>query len=257
MQEELFALNFELRALSDVLLRGEAERWVPKFLTTVFENEHIDRYKLAINYVAGKRVLDIACGSGYGSYLLATEGNADEVLAGDISEDSIRYGNHRYPHPKITRIIADGEKFSKLEYFDVIVSFETVEHLRNPELLLKNVDQSLTDKGQFLISTPIAPKTTKKCANPYHVIEWSFQDFQELLSKYFDIESVYVQNLYLHRTKPSLTKRIYTKVVNSLYPERVQHGSLHTNKLEKYTGQYPIDKILSGYQLLVCRKKSN
>jgi 2-polyprenyl-3-methyl-5-hydroxy-6-metoxy-1,4-benzoquinol methylase len=255
-QEELFALNFELQALSDVLLRGEAERWVPKFLTAEFEKEHIGRYKLAVNYVSGKKVLDIACGSGYGSYLLAEEGNANEVLAGDISADSIRYGNHRYSHTKVTRMLADAEKFSKPGYFDVVVSFETIEHLQNPELFLKNVVTSLVDAGYFLVSTPIAPKTTTNCYNPYHAIEWSFQDFQQLLSKYFDIEEVYVQNLYFNRPKPNIAKKVYTKVLNNVYPERITHGPLHTNKLEKYQGQYSVEKIEGGYQLLICRQKS-
>ncbi len=71
LREEVFCLNFELRTISGLLLRSEVERWIPGFIWSWVEAEHMARYEYACSWVTGKKVLDVACGSGYGSYLMA------------------------------------------------------------------------------------------------------------------------------------------------------------------------------------------
>ena len=56
--------------------------------------EHIHRYKFALNYVKSKKILDIACGEGYGSNILSSE--AEKVLGIDISSESINYAKNKY-----------------------------------------------------------------------------------------------------------------------------------------------------------------
>lgn len=81
----------------------------------------------------GATVLDIACGCGYGSWLLHS--SCLDVTAIDASEDAIRYAKENYPGPKYIRQRAEDTKGN----FDTFVIFETLEHLPDPVVLLRNV----------------------------------------------------------------------------------------------------------------------
>src|SRR4030066_783433 len=107
---------------------GLAERIIPGFVPMDSFLEHISRYIFALAYVENKNVLDIACGTGYGSYFLAKNG-AKFVAGGDISEIAINYAKNKY---KLDTLEFEVENVMKMSYpsehFDVIVSFETIEH---------------------------------------------------------------------------------------------------------------------------------
>ena len=127
---------------------------------------------------------------------------------------------------------------------DVIVSFETIEHLPKFEQFLKNMGETLAKDGKFFISTPMAKETTTNNINPYHEIEWSFTDFQTLIKKYFNIEEVYIQNV-IYRNKRSLFEILF-KNKNKKYKKI---------EFEKFSNQIDIQSIKEGYQMLVCKKK--
>lgn len=263
MEEELFCLNYELKNLSDLLFFDKAERWIKGMMYASTEKEHLDRYKFAQNYTLGKRVLDMACGSGYGSFLIATEGKADMVIGVDLDRDAIRYGNHRYASSNVERYVADATQFRAEEKFEVILSFETIEHVPDYELLLKNYARNLKEDGFLLISTPINKVTTSDLKNPYHVIEWSFFDFHKLIEKYFSIEEIYLQNIISEKKiipkkvdvltkikfkfRPDLKENFFKKIAK----QAITNGS----EFEKYTNQYEDSKIYDGYQLLVVKNR--
>lgn len=244
IQEELFCLKFENKALADIYFRDEAERWVYSYMHDITEKEHLDRYNFVKEIAKDKRVLDIACGCGYGSYLIAKEGNAKHVEGVDLNEDSIRYGNHRFGEPNIVRSVGDAQEFIKEEEFDFIVSFETIEHLPKYDQFLFNMSKSLKEDGSFFVSTPIVKQTHTNSKNPYHVIEWSFDDFHKLIEKYFNIEAIYLQNIEFKKKKTFFGKLFQKK-----------KDKYHKIEFEKYTQQCDIDKIKEGYQMLVCSKK--
>jgi 2-polyprenyl-3-methyl-5-hydroxy-6-metoxy-1,4-benzoquinol methylase len=252
LQEEIYCLNFELNAISNLLIRGEAERWVHKFIYYQYEQEHLNRYELVKKYVDNKKVLDIACGSGYGSYMLAKEGNAAEVIGCDLSPDSIRYAKHKYKNPQLEYFIADAEKYIRDSYFDVVVSFETIEHLNNYEVFLTNIQTSLSSDGLFFVSTPITRQTTTNCGNPYHNIEWSFSDFQNLVKKYFTIDTIYIQNPVFESSKDYFSRayRKARRILSSNSTISNPSFDLQVIGLEKI-----YRKIISGYQILICRRK--
>lgn len=254
IQDELFCLQFEMKALAGITVRGEAERWVSGFLWPNYEAEHVLRYELALQYAAGKKVIDIACGSGYGSYLLAQKGHATEVLGGDLDAEAIRYGNLKYPHARVNRTLIDAEQFKKEGYFDVAVSFETIEHLNNYEQFLKNIYDSLVPGGLLLISTPIVGETRTNCDNPYHKIEWSFLDFQSLLKKQFIIEKIFIQNAGLLKKKKGVVSKVFKKI-QLFISDRLPNAELMDFTPREFTGQYPASKLVSGYQILACRKQ--
>lgn len=113
----------------------------------LYRGDHLQRYHFFASLAKNKVVLDAACGAGYGSNILAESG-AQKVYGIDIDKEMILKNKQRYPNPKITFISLPCEEIDKLpEKFDVIVSFETVEHLANPELFLKRPKKCSNPKG--------------------------------------------------------------------------------------------------------------
>ena len=254
--EEIFCLQYEMKALSDITLRKESERWIPGFLYKVTEEEHLDRYNFISKYVKDKNVLDIACGSGFGSYTMATTGEAKKVIGVDLDKDAIRYANHKFQNEKIKRFAEDAVKFRYSEKFDCAVSFETIEHIPNYLDFINNLYNNLKVDGQLIISTPIRATTTDKPINPYHVIEWSFQDFLKLLEPLFLVEKIFVQNISLHTeyyAKRTLLQRIKDKL-RGIPPKMNSKIEYHNGIFEDYS-KFDMSKIETGYVICVCKKK--
>lgn len=268
LKEEVFCLQFELNILAEVILKNEAERWIPGFIFQNVENDHIKRYEFAGQYVKDKAVLDIACGSGRGSYHLATRGQAKSVIGCDISKDAIRYAKHRNMHPVVEFQIQDAEQYIAINTFDRIISFETVEHLKGYDQFLRNMCVSLKDNGLLIISTPISNQPLDiEPINPYHKQEWGFQTFQDVLSKYFSIVEIYIQ-LY-HTPKPVKIKQTtFSKTSRSIKrllrikeivaPENLQIEGNKYSVLERFENQYPADELGNnriGFQIVIAKKK--
>src|SRR5689334_3359516 len=87
LQNELWSLRQELRRFAITVNGHEAERNIDFAVTRACHDEHLGRYKFATPYVSEKRVLDIACGTGYGSHHILRFGGALEVLGADIDTD--------------------------------------------------------------------------------------------------------------------------------------------------------------------------
>lgn len=252
-QNQIFCLNYELKTLSDLLIRKKAERWVYGFMDSLTESEHLDRYKFLLDQVSGKNVLDLACGSGYGSYLLAKDGMAKQVIGIDIDKDAIEYGKIKYPAENIKRLVENGINYKGAEQFDIIVSFETIEHIPDYLSFIDNLYNNLIDGGYLYISTPITLETNKSPKNPYHHIEWSFYDFHKLFIKRFEIEKIFLQNvsIIINEWKvPSFFKKIKNRII-----EDKKIYSLKGGNFELYNNQYDMNNCEMGYQMLVLKKK--
>jgi len=169
------------------------ERLVPEESTedNIIYNEHLIRYRLAGEFVKEKIVLDIACGSGYGAKILAKKG-AKEVIAIDIDEKSIKKAKENFREEKVEYIVGDCLD-TKLEdkKFDTIVSFETIEHLKNQDKYLEELKRVLKDDGLIVVSTPNREVFGNK--NPFHVHEFTKKEFEELLKKYFQYVQIFEQ----------------------------------------------------------------
>ncbi len=254
-EEEIFSLNYEIKALSEITLRNESERWIPGFLYKVTEEEHLARYDFAKKFVDNKNVLDIACGSGFGSYILATQGNAKKVIGVDLDKNAIRYGNHRFKNNKITRFVEDAVKFKYSEKFDCIISFETVEHIEKYENFLNNLNDNLSSDGTLIISTPIRKETSTNLENPYHVIEWSINDFILLLEKNFIVEKTLYQNISTKETyyeKRSLKRRAFD-YLRRFTPVRKTNTTI-TQGITDNPLKLDLKNLESGYIICVCKK---
>jgi glycosyltransferase involved in cell wall biosynthesis/ubiquinone/menaquinone biosynthesis C-methylase UbiE len=160
--------------------------------------EHLHRYAYATQFVQKKRVLDLACGEGYGSYLLAR--TAECVVGIDIDADAIRRASSTYLKRNlefkvgsITAVPLEGENL-----FDVIVCYEALEHVEDHEKLLKEVKRLLVPDGLFIVSTRNKRITSDQpqYKNPSHVHEFDFQQFRALLDTYFEQVKFLGQRIY-------------------------------------------------------------
>ena len=152
---------------------------------------HWWRYAFAAAFVAEKSVLDIACGSGYGSELLLTRGGAKRVMGADLDPDAVRYARLRYGSrhepSRLRYAAADACEPCMEERFDAVVSFETIEHVPRPDRMLAGITKMLTGDGLLVISTPVRRMGTLTAApgNPFHLREWTVDEFGALMKEHF------------------------------------------------------------------------
>jgi SAM-dependent methyltransferase len=145
---------------------------------------HAARYGLARTMCADKRVLDIACGEGYGSLLLRRWGAA-RVVGVDVAAEAIAVAKRLFADPAIEYLCCDAydlpERLGDEALFDVIVSFETIEHVQDPKRLLHMLRSLLAPGGVMMVSCPndeIAYHDGG--SNPFHLASYSFEDFRRL-----------------------------------------------------------------------------
>lgn len=152
---------------------------------TLLYSEHLVRYQLAASYAEGKTVLDAACGSGYGAYLLATSG-ASKVWAVDADQTALAQAAKRYSHEAIEFLTDNVQSLAKIgeAEVDLVVSLETIEHLTDSGSFLQQVKRVLKPGGLAIISTPNRQVFGQK--NPYHLKEYNRAEFAAQLNKYFN-----------------------------------------------------------------------
>lgn len=153
---------------------------------------HKERYAFCARFVKGARVLDLACGTGYGSKMLLDAGAA-KVYGVDLAQEAIDEAKELYSHSGLTffcadyRDLIDGGSIDPAlqtafnDKFDVIVSVETIEHMPDPSHFLSSILQGLREEGLFIGSVPVTPSMD---ANPYHLSDFSPKGFRRLLEKH-------------------------------------------------------------------------
>lgn len=147
---------------------------------------HLNRYLSAKKFINGKKVLDVACGEGYGTYLLKRWG-ASEVTGVDISEEALSVAKEKFSGEGITFVEHSAEELPfEDDLFDVVVSYETVEHLDYPEKFLSEIKRVAKKNGTIIVSCPNDPYYYKSdpIANPYHKRKYTWYDFSEMSKKY-------------------------------------------------------------------------
>ncbi len=172
------------------MIKSNKERQAP---TLIEESEpsHLARYKFALNFLnQSDTVLDIPCGSGYGSKLLASK--KIKIFGVDIDYGAIKHAQEFFNSENISFLVGDMENLKKRfphnDYFDIIISFEGIEHIKHPELFLEEIVRVLKPSGKFIISTPRKPH-----GSPYHTIEYSLREFKSLLSSRFVVNQMFGQ----------------------------------------------------------------
>ncbi len=174
-------------------IQDDGERMIPDFHhDAVVYAEHMVRYIFASRFVRGKRVLDVASGVGYGSNLLKAAG-ADQIVGIDYSEQAVRYGAARHAGAGPDYVLADAECLPLADaQFDIIVSFETIEHVPDPQRFLCEVKRVLRPDGLFIVSTPNRGIFVE--GNPFHLHEFTFAELEGALNASFSHVATYTQD---------------------------------------------------------------
>ncbi len=118
------------------------------------------------------------------------------MLGLDISSEALESARTLFTHPAVEYLQADVRNLTALERgFDAIVSFETIEHLPNPEALICEAHRVLVPGGLFICSTPNRNYSGKgNGQNPYHLCEWSYEEFASNFARWFEIDEQYHQS---------------------------------------------------------------
>jgi len=154
-----------------------------------------NKLAFASNFVEDKIVLDVACGTGYGSSYLKNKG-ARVVIGGDISEEAIKYAKMHYEREGLSfeRLDATSLPFPQ-NYFDVVISIETIEHVAEYKRYLSECNRVLKQKGLFLCTTPNKKASFQlpsgKPLNPVHVHEFAIDELCGLIEEHFTITALY------------------------------------------------------------------
>ena len=144
---------------------------------------HVAVYEWIAARCEGKRVVDLACGEGYGSELLAR--SAREVIGVDANPDAHEHARLRYRRPNLSFRRGLVEEFD--EEVDAVVFLQTIEHIHDPDALL---DRIARVAPVAYISTPnrltLAPPGAEKSDNPWHLREYDATEYRALLAAHFD-----------------------------------------------------------------------
>ena len=182
-------------AAPSVPLAFTGERFTPECVREMWY-EHFARYAMARSFVAGKRVLDAACGEGYGSVLLAQ--TAQRVLGLDLSPAAVNHASLRYSAANLSFDVADVTALQLAPgTFDVAVSFETLEHVAAHDAMLRGLKSALTADGVLLVSSPDRHTYSDLTGyrNEFHVKELYRTEFEALLSRHFKHFRLFGQKL--------------------------------------------------------------
>jgi len=155
---------------------------------------HLARYLWVKDVLKGlqiRSVLDVACGAGYGSFMLAEHLPGAEIVGADYDERAVEEANRTYQRPNLrfTRgdIVAwkdaQGEPLGR---FDAVVSFDTLEHIAHRDIALLRIAENLTRGGVLALSTPCTHEENL-LSPPWkpHKIEYSHRDLKALLRRFF------------------------------------------------------------------------
>ena len=170
------------------------ERFIPGKADEELAIEHFTRYRFAAQFAVGKRVLDAACGSGYGSKILAE--TAENVCGIDISSEAVAFANENYKAENISFQCASvAELPFQDQSFDLIVSFETLEHVdeQTQQAFLREIRRTLKPGGILVMSTPNREVYDKRGDNEFHVHELSYTEFESFLREAFRTVCFYPQ----------------------------------------------------------------
>jgi ubiquinone/menaquinone biosynthesis C-methylase UbiE len=183
--------NKEFTAKQRILGQAQLTHFDP---SNAVHQMHLSRYVFAAQYLkAPYKVLDIACGIGYGSHYLAKSVLGIRVVGIDISEQAIHYGLSHFKTDTTDFQVGDGTQLHfPDDTFDQIVSFETVEHIPEYNKFLFELRRVLKPNGRLIISTPNREFTNplgsldSRPPSSHHIREWRISEFMPLLDSLFD-----------------------------------------------------------------------
>lgn len=210
--------------------------------------EHLHRYALCREWVEGLRVLDVACGTGYGTAVLGTV--AASVTGLDISQDSVIEARRRYGKENVQYVVGDcyALPFDD-ESFDVVVANEMIEHVEDHDGLIKEIKRVLRPNGRFLVSTPNKPVYNRyKPPNIFHISEMNINGFETLLRGHFPHVRMIATRMMLSSVSFDLERQVNGENQSSALIYSAQNGGNRAIRIENE----PLDLNDPEYVLAAC-----
>lgn len=199
-----------------IIMDSTGERFIPsERIQNTIQLEHYHRYHAIKTIVKDKIVLDIASGEGYGSYFLSKY--AKKVIGVDISKETIKHAKSKYNNQNLEYIHGDVTNIPLEEnIFDIVVSFETLEHHDKHEEMLKEVKRVLKDNGALIISTPDKTNynSTLNEQNEFHIKELETEEFKDLMGRFFDYTKFFFQKITYGSLITNSEKNISSDILN-------------------------------------------
>jgi ubiquinone/menaquinone biosynthesis C-methylase UbiE len=226
--------------------------------------EHIHRYNVALNYISETdKVIDIACGNGFGSSMISNK-TKGIVIGADISNETIEYCSTKFSNqPNLEFKIVDGTNISfEDNYFEKLISFETIEHTTQYKKMIQEFYRVLKSKGIAVISTPNIIVNTPDGVklSKFHTQEFTYDELFVILKEVFDEVEIYGQKYtrYNSKTFRNVVGKIvenilYTRGVRKL-PLSLQNKIMHLliNK-DMYPLPDDFDLVKNKNEILECK----
>jgi ubiquinone/menaquinone biosynthesis C-methylase UbiE len=172
--------------------------------------EHIHRYNEALLHInPDDIVLDIACGTGFGTDIIAGK-TSGKVIGGDIAADAIDECRRHWQKDNLEFRVLDGTRLDfPDQYFNKIVSFETVEHTGQYREMVAEFARVLKTAGQLILSTPNREVSSPDgiIVNPFHIQEFTFEELKQILETSFPHVQISGQR-YMRYDKRSARRQI-------------------------------------------------
>ena len=229
-------------------LEVTGERTLPDVPTeNYWFQRHVKVFEWAAELVRGKTVIDMACGEGYGAAILAE--TAETVLGVDANPEAFEHARLKYvlPNVRFERVLMEEVD----DRADVVTFLQTVEHVRQPESLLRHFKSLVgASLGVVVVSTPnvltLAPPGARQSENPWHVHEFEPEEFASLLAEIFPIVELW--GLYHCGALAG-----HTRVTPSLVDDLQLQGSVTTDDFLLARAGAPDDLVASQDLIAVCR----
>lgn len=208
------------------------------------EGLHLVKYQFVLPFCRSKKVLELGCGSGYGSLYLAENG-AKEIVAYDLNHAAINFAKENFARANIEFRQGDAQSLKLGDKYDVVISFEIIEHLTQPLKLLELVKTSLKKGGVFILSTPNREYNLQdngRPSNPYHVYEYLPEELKKILLKYFKSVQLYgviLDNQEIAKQERKMQDGWRWRIINLLVNKR------WVRRLMNYLPEYP-KRLISG-----------
>ena len=171
-------------------LEDTGERVIPDNSATGFARVNFVRHKVAHLYTVRKirgaqRVLDVGCGTGYGSAIVAS--HVREVVGIDVSEEAVAWARTKHQLDNLKFMTMPATELSVPDaFFDAACSIQVIEHIEDVELHLSEVVRVLKPDGRFMVATPNRlTYSPNGLHNAFHVREYDARELEALLASYF------------------------------------------------------------------------
>lgn len=236
-------------------MKNTGERVIPGVSSKRLQEEHLDRYEFVKKYCNGKVVLDVACGTGYGSYELSKL--AKKVYGVDSSKEAIDFANANYKSENLTFIQSNCIRMDFEEKkFDVVISFETIEHLVEEDRckFYKLIKKYLKDDGVIIFSTPnkrVNSPYTAKPLNEHHVIEFTKKLLENELSNEFFIQKWFGQRYILNFLLIKVVRK-FTRLIEIIF--RKDFG-IYSTRPNPEVGEWDKSFVQPRTLLVVMKKR--